>query len=377
MPTYYAAPTFRRDGVVAGFVLDNGAGLTPAITRGVLFAQGTMYRPVSAPALPAASASTRQHLHFNSSTGFYWSASRTPTTAGDAYLGWVLTDAAQVRAWSVRRIGSGEEASIPVAPVASSELPPEPLHGTESTPPFGQLVVTAIAFVSLDNTDLIQSGQLTLWYVDELLSAAGELASGIDDDDTALTTVDPLTLEDGTYVEIGSEIIRLEAGDGSAIARGALESNAAAHAGGARIWEIKPQLVGLRFPFNFFGTLAQYGSPTVVVPFRCRRLVASQLFVTNDAGDSPIATSCYTNNTDRGNRRFSGGQVDLAVDGVVGIGSNLAIPVSVPQSGSVRDMWAEIDAAPVGADLECVVKVDGSTFADVHDSGWRHGEQRV
>ena len=50
MPTFLAAPTFARAGVIAGFVLDAalGGGLTPTLTKGVLFAQGTMFRPATA-----------------------------------------------------------------------------------------------------------------------------------------------------------------------------------------------------------------------------------------------------------------------------------------------------------------------------------------
>jgi len=49
VPTFLAAPTFPRDGVAGGFILDEGAGLVPSISLGVLFAQGTMYRPSPQP----------------------------------------------------------------------------------------------------------------------------------------------------------------------------------------------------------------------------------------------------------------------------------------------------------------------------------------
>jgi hypothetical protein len=83
MPTVYIAPLFQRDGVVAGFVLSRQettvyttteetyvdefgveqtrevttatvtALAAPAMTTGVLFAQGTMWRPNTAPGVPA------------------------------------------------------------------------------------------------------------------------------------------------------------------------------------------------------------------------------------------------------------------------------------------------------------------------------------
>src|SRR5579862_6143116 len=44
-----AAPTFARAGVMGGFILDQGNGLTPTISLGVLFAQEQMYRPTPPP----------------------------------------------------------------------------------------------------------------------------------------------------------------------------------------------------------------------------------------------------------------------------------------------------------------------------------------
>src|ERR1017187_2119309 len=128
---FHIPPIFGRAGVVAGFVLreqfvtvtqvltvgvqwgpygSSGGGpsgepvtrevdvetvvpsLVPLLSRGVLFAQAGMWRPASGPVVPAAPANAQSWLHYNSSTGLYWSSSAAATTSGDALIGWVVTN---------------------------------------------------------------------------------------------------------------------------------------------------------------------------------------------------------------------------------------------------------------------------------------------
>ncbi len=90
MPFVDAAPNFERPGVISGFVLGQGILLTPTFTRGVLFAQGAIYRPAEAPGLPAAPPLRMSWLFYNAIGGFYWQASTTPTDPDDAYIGWAV-----------------------------------------------------------------------------------------------------------------------------------------------------------------------------------------------------------------------------------------------------------------------------------------------
>lgn len=85
-------------GVASGFTLGTGTNLTPSLTAGVLFAQGTIYAPASAPGVPAAPASATSYLFYNSATGFYWQASAVAAAAGDALIGQVVTSASAVTA---------------------------------------------------------------------------------------------------------------------------------------------------------------------------------------------------------------------------------------------------------------------------------------
>ena len=88
-----APPNFPRPGVVGGFTLQLVAGLTPVLSIGALFAQGALWLPTFAPAVPAAPASQYSYLAYNSTGGLYWTTNPAGATAGDAVLGWVLTDA--------------------------------------------------------------------------------------------------------------------------------------------------------------------------------------------------------------------------------------------------------------------------------------------
>ena len=107
----HIAPNFRRIGVISGFALDLGAGLVPVFASwGVLFAQGTMYRPGAVPTLPAMPDNSYRHLAYNSTSGFYWTTSTVGTSAGDAVLGWAVSRAGLVVAVSRQVMGVGETA---------------------------------------------------------------------------------------------------------------------------------------------------------------------------------------------------------------------------------------------------------------------------
>lgn len=89
---------FSENVVIHGFELGTSTTLVPAITPGVLFAQGKRYAPAAAPTLPAAPANTTRYLFYNSSSGFYYASAPSPTTPGDCFLGTVTTSASTVTA---------------------------------------------------------------------------------------------------------------------------------------------------------------------------------------------------------------------------------------------------------------------------------------
>ncbi len=84
------------NGLVSGFTLGASSGLTPSISSGVLFAQGSRYAPAIAPGLGPAPAGATSYLFYNSATGFYYQASPVAANAGDALIGQVVTSATAV-----------------------------------------------------------------------------------------------------------------------------------------------------------------------------------------------------------------------------------------------------------------------------------------
>ena len=82
-------------GVASGFDLGGSADLTPALSAGVLYAQGQRYAP-GTPTPGPAPASQTSYLFYNSTTGFYYQANAVGATSGDAMIGEVVTNATQV-----------------------------------------------------------------------------------------------------------------------------------------------------------------------------------------------------------------------------------------------------------------------------------------
>jgi len=79
-------------GVVSGFALSTSASLTPGVASGVLYAQGKRYAPAAAPNPGPAPASSTSYLFYNSIGGFYYNLTGWASTAGDAFLGSVVTN---------------------------------------------------------------------------------------------------------------------------------------------------------------------------------------------------------------------------------------------------------------------------------------------
>lgn len=106
------AGNFGRRGVVAGFALQvPTSGLAPEISKGVLFASGTLYRPGSAPTLAAAPDDALSYLGYANGTGFYWTSSAEGDDPDDAVVGWVLTDGSNVLAVSSQAVAVGAAGS--------------------------------------------------------------------------------------------------------------------------------------------------------------------------------------------------------------------------------------------------------------------------
>jgi len=103
-------------GVVSGFTLSTSANLTPGLSTGVLYAQGKRYAPATAPNPGGAPASTTSYLFYNSTSGFYYNLTGSPTTTGDAFLGTVVADATRVTGVTEPTKLYGQVSAAPGAP---------------------------------------------------------------------------------------------------------------------------------------------------------------------------------------------------------------------------------------------------------------------
>ena len=148
------------------------ASATPLLSDGVLFAQGGMWRPSSWPVPPAAPLNALSYLHYNGTTGLYWNSGITPTTAGDALLGWVKCDGYGVIATSSTQLGSGEAETVSVP--TGAVLPDDPGLATN---------VTAIAATVTSGVDA--GGDPAAWLAATLTLPLGY--SGIDHIDVPAT----------------------------------------------------------------------------------------------------------------------------------------------------------------------------------------------
>lgn len=83
-------------GVVSGFPLSTSASLTPGLAAGVLYAQGKRYAPASGPNPGPAPANSTSYLFYNGTGGFYYNLTGLASTAGDAFLGSVVTNTSSV-----------------------------------------------------------------------------------------------------------------------------------------------------------------------------------------------------------------------------------------------------------------------------------------
>jgi len=193
-----AVTALLADGMWSGTLtqLAGGTPLTPTISKGVLFAQGTMYRPGTAPALPAAPANQQSWLFYSTTSGWYWRNVPTPTVSDDACVGWVVTNASTIVALSSRRIGTGEEAVITAGPRAISvDTAASGDTGVSTEAPYLGVAVSRPGVLDLGisfsgtavNVAGVYSVTAMLHYIDELVGPINGLAAGMTSGATSLT----------------------------------------------------------------------------------------------------------------------------------------------------------------------------------------------
>jgi len=243
--------------------------------------------------------------------------------------------------------------------------PPEPVFGVAAYP--GTLIFAGIGFQDLANTKTISTLTFTVWHYDETAPIQTTLNAAIDEQATSIAAQNLASFAPGDFVLLDSEIIQITAinGQTAQIQRAQKNSTATAHDSGARLILLHKRLCVYHVPRDFFGKPAS-GEWEAREPFRSMAVAAVELYVTNVFGNSPVKINNYTSNFVDGRLRIlSGEQVDLIVEGIIGIESDAVPPVYLPQAASIRDIYAYCRSAPQGGNIQAVVKVAGNRLGTV------------
>lgn len=241
-------------------------------------------------------------------------------------------------------------------------VPEAPFFGLQAKGS-GMVDLAGVGFADLANTRTVTAGTLSLYYWDELQSpTAVTLAGAMDPAATTLTLAAPRPAEAGELIQIGAEILRVDAVQGGGltyvVTRGSHGSAAAAHAAGTPVYPLQRKITILSFPRDFFGSQAS-GSFHYPVALPDARIGAAELFVTNAFGHSDPTRAAFTQTVDQGMRTLSGGQLSLEVQGYLAAQLDATPPLAVERGHAARDVFALVREAPTGGPL--VLKVRQGT----------------
>jgi hypothetical protein len=265
----------------------------------------------------------------------------------------------------------GKPADVPASPVPTgpdltdNAAPPEPGFGI--APQAGVLLIAGVGFQDLTNTKTISTLTFTVWHFDETAPVETTLAAPTFPSSSALAAASLASFTAGDLALLDTEIVKLVSisGDTAQIERAQKGSSAADHAAGAKLIRLDKKIFVYQVPRNFFGR-PESGAWEAREPFRCMAVCAVELYVTNIHGNSPTNVNNYTEGFIDGRLRIlSGGQVDLIVEGVIGIESDAVPPVYLRQATSIRDIYAYCKNAPQGGNINAVVKVAGVALGTV------------
>ncbi len=245
------------------------------------------------------------------------------------------------------------------------DVPPQPVFGLNPTGQ-GTVEVVGVGFTDFTNTRSIQAGTLSVHYWDELGSPAScHLAVALGDTDLTVELDTPGAASLGSLIQIDREILVVEdVLDGGLrydVTRGSHGTTAAAHAADEPVYHLTRKVFVIAFVQDFFGSPAS-GSFSYPVFLPDARIAAAELFVTNPRGNSETARKSFTAVTEKGVRTLSGGQLSIQVDGFLAIESGAAPLLVVEDAHSVRDVFAVVQEAPVGAPIEIEILQDAESY---------------
>jgi len=223
-----------------------------------------------------------------------------------------------------------------------------------------------VGFEDLTNTRTITAGKLILHFWDELASPSqvflGEEAS---DADTTLFLSVAGTAEPGDLIQLDREVLEvtevLDGGLQYAVSRGAHGSIAAAHGAETPVYHQGKKAFVLPFSKDFFGSPAS-GSYSFPIYLPDARISSAAFSVINMRGESDPSDLCLTATTEAGLRTLSGGQLSVQVEGYLAIQSDVAPPLMIEQSHSVRDVFAVVRQAPAEGPIQMRVRHNGADY---------------
>ena len=248
---------------------------------------------------------------------------------------------ATVTRWVIGGAGGGVDGDVPPKPIFGMGLIPH--RG-------GYLEVGGIGFSALTNTQTIFAATFTIYYIDELAGQPlTKLNADIEGSDETIQLTVPGTSEPGSFIEIDSEVMRvdvvLEGGSQYQVTRGMHDTSAAAHAGQPVVYPLKTKVAIASFAPDFFGSLAS-GDWAMPVLLSDARVTSGELFVTNSIGNSETGFVSVTGTVHDGLRTLSGGQYSIEVEGFLSVENGAAPDLLIEASHTVGDIYAVVRQAP-------------------------------
>jgi hypothetical protein len=253
--------------------------------------------------------------------------------------------------------GSAVDSDVPVAP-------------TFSLVPTGQgsVEIVGVSFTNLNNTVTVNAGTLMIGYWDELKGQSTALGSDVGISESSINLAATGSSQVGGFVQIDSEIMMvlqvLNAGQTYQVTRGAYGSTPVAHSAKTAVYDLAKKIFIMPFSKDFFGSPAsgEYAYPMFIPDVR---IATAELFMTNSQGNSDVTRQFFTATTDLGLRTFSGGQLTIQIEGMLAIQTNAAPPLSVDESHSVRDVYANVGTAATGSPIVLQVTQNGTPYCQL------------
>jgi hypothetical protein len=253
-----------------------------------------------------------------------------------------------------------------VGSLLDSQLPPIASLDIEA-PADGSLLLQSITTQTLTGTATVTAAVLVTYSVAETeVPVTFTLPGALGPNDVTLPSHQGLALEQNTYLQVDTEIIRVDTptADGTAygIERNVAGTAAAAHANGAFVTILERSLQVVPLGAGFFSdpTHADFQYRLL---FPNRRLAGSEFCLENARGTGPAQDTSYLQNGQNGLHTFEGGTIVLQTAGVLSIERDAANSIVLDRTRVVRDVQAFVDSAPSGGNVMIVLNADGQPIA--------------